>query len=204
MAYEFDVFLSYLHDKPCGPWVHDHFLPYFEFQLGNALNRRPTIFVDRSGIHLGQKWPNRLKEALTLSRCLVGIWSPLYFQSAWCQSECAIICHREAQLGYGSGGNSEGLLVGVKVNDGRHFPAFAQSSQYADFEPYFFDGPGFTKSELYVEFQRAIGPLAIDVARVIQNAPPWSAEWHDAKWTDDIIAGLVPAPLAKIDQPVLD
>ena len=147
MAYQYDVFLSYLHEPPSGTWVHDHFLPYFTFQLGNALNRRTDIFVDRTGIHLGEKWPIRLKQALAHSRCLVGVWAPLYFQSDWCQKECAIICHRERKLGYGRGQNSEGLLIGVKVNDGIHFPKFAKESQFADFEKYFFDGQGFARTE---------------------------------------------------------
>src|SRR5436309_195576 len=46
MAYKHDVFLSYLHVRPSGTWVHEHFLPYFAFQLGNALNRWPEMFVD--------------------------------------------------------------------------------------------------------------------------------------------------------------
>src|SRR5258708_12146236 len=81
MDYEWDVFLSYLHERPSGPWVNDHLLPYFTFQLGNALNQRAKIFYDRTGIHSGQKWPARPKQALSRSRCLVGILSPFYFHS---------------------------------------------------------------------------------------------------------------------------
>src|SRR5947208_5875856 len=143
MAYKHDVFLSYLHVRPSGTWVHEHFLPYFAFQLGNALNRWPEIFVDRTGIHLGEKWPIRLKKALAHSRCLVGIWTPLYFQSEWCQCECSVMRHRETQLGYGTSQRPDGLIVGIKVNDGIHFPEFARERQYADFEAFFFDGPAF-------------------------------------------------------------
>jgi hypothetical protein len=204
MAYQHDVFLSYLHVRPSGTWVHEHFLPYFSFQLGNAINRWPDIFIDRTGIHLGQKWPIRLKQALAHSRCLVGIWCPLYFQSEWCQNECAIICYRENQLGYGRGGNSQGLLVGVKVNDGIHFPTFAKDSQFADFERYFYDESGFASSELYVEFQRKVAEFAEGVARVIKKAPPWSAEWETPAWTDDVIEGVQALPKPKVQQPTLD
>src|SRR2546428_13893132 len=138
MDYEWDVFLSYLHERPSGPWVNDHFLPYFTFQLGNALNQKARIFYDRIGIHSGQKWPACLKQALARSKCLVGIWSPLYFHSAWCLSECAVMLHREKQLGYGTKEKPDGLVVGIKVNDGTHFPSYAADTQYADFEPFFF------------------------------------------------------------------
>jgi TIR domain len=100
MDYEWDVFLSYLHERPSGPWVNDHLLPYLIPQLGNALNQKARVFYDRTGIHSGQKWPARLKQTLCRSRCLVGIWSPLYFHSEWCLSECAVMLHRESQLGY--------------------------------------------------------------------------------------------------------
>src|SRR3974377_2085082 len=67
MDYDWDVFLSYLHERPSGIWVNEHFLPYFKFDLGNALNRRARIFIDREGIHSGQKWPARIKHALARS-----------------------------------------------------------------------------------------------------------------------------------------
>ena len=202
MAYEYDVFLSYLHERPCGTWVADHFLPYFRHQLGNALNREAALFIDRSGIHTGQKWPARLKQALATSRCLVGIWSPLYFQSDWCRSECAIMLHREKQLGIG-GANPDGLIAGVKVNDGIHFPDYAKAIQYADFEKLFFDGPGFAKSELHVELQRQIAAVAEDVAKVIAKTPPWSADWLTPAWTDDVIAAMPAANRPKVTQPLL-
>ena len=203
MAYDYDVFLSYLHEKPCGTWVSEHFLPYFRHQLGNALGgRQASIFYDRTGIHTGQKWPARLKQALSTSRCLVGIWSPRYFQSTWCQCESAIMQHREQKLGF-TGNNPDGLIAGVKVNDGIHFPPYAKDSQYADFEHLFFDGPGFAKTELYVEFQQKVAQLAVDVAKVIAKAPAWSPDWQTPAWTDDVIAGIVAPPRPKVQQPLL-
>jgi hypothetical protein len=203
MAYENDVFLSYLTEKPSGTWVHEHFLPYFRHQLGNALNRPSAIFVDREGIHSGQKWPNRLKQALATSRCLVGIWSPLYFQSEWCRNECGIMHHREVALGFGTNEQPDGLLVGVRVNDGVHFPDYARDTNYVDFEKYFVDGPGFSRSELHVDFQRAIVPFAQDVARIVQLAPEWSPEWLTPPWIDEIIAELGHPALPQMEQPVL-
>jgi hypothetical protein len=203
MPYENDVFLSYLTEKPCGTWVHEHFLPYFRHQLGNALNRRAEIFVDREGIHSGQNWPNRLKQALATSRCLVGIWSPLYFQSEWCRNECAIMRHREMKLGLGTTARPDGLLVGVRVNDGIYFPEYARDTHRADFEQFFVDGPGFSRSELHVDFQLAVPSFAEDVARVVRLAPDWSPEWLTPPWTDEIIAHLTPPPTPEANQPIL-
>jgi TIR domain len=203
MGYQYDVFLSYLHERPCGTWVAEHFLPYFRHQLGNALGGTPaSIFFDRTGIHTGQRWPARLKQALGHSRCLVGVWSPLYFQSEWCRFECAIMQHRERQLGL-TGTNPDGLIAGVKVNDGIHFPEFAAASQYADFEHLFYDGPGFAKSELYVDFQRDVAKLSLDVATLISKAPAWSPEWLTAAWTDDVIANLGRPVSPAVAQPLL-
>ncbi len=172
--YQYDVFLSYLHEKPCRTWVIEHFLPYFRPQLSNAIARSASIFFDRAGIYSGQKWPERLKQALADSRCLARIWSLMYFRSPWCLAEDAIMRHRESQFGFGRTPKPDGLIVGIKVNDGIHFPEFARNSQYACFDDFFCDGSGFTQHPLHVDFQRAIVPLTVDVARVVGNAPPWS------------------------------
>jgi TIR domain len=203
MDYLYDVFLSYLHEKPCGTWVTQHFLPYFQHQLGNGLARQAKIFIDRTGIHSGQKWPTQLKHALAHSTCLVGIWSPLYFQSEWCQSECAVMLHRESRLSQGTTENSAGLIVGVKVNDGIHFPKFAKETQYTDMEEYFYDEYGFTQSPIYIDFQRKIVELANDVARIVNNAPAWSPEWQSAAWLDDVIADIRVSSRPKVAQPLL-
>jgi len=110
--------------------------------------------------------------------------------------------HREKQLGFG-GANPDGLIAGVKVNDGIHFPEYAKSIQYADFEELFFDGPGFAKSELYVDLQKQIARLAQDVAKVISKAPAWSADWLTPAWTDDVIAAMPSANRPKVPQPLM-
>jgi hypothetical protein len=202
-GYHYDVFLSYLHDPPCGRWVKDHFLPYFLFQLGNALNRHAHVFFDRTGLHLGDNWPLKLHQALAHSRCLLAIWSPLYFQSEWCSNESEIMRFRQEKLGLGTIDNPRGLIGGVKINDGIFFPPYAKKSQWADFEKYFIDGPTFYQTPLHAEFQRDIVPLANDVAEVIAGAPAWSADWLTDPWTNDVIARK-PAPVAPlVPQPVL-
>jgi hypothetical protein len=203
MDYEWDVFLSYLHERPSGTWVNDHLLPYLRPALGNALNQKAKVFYDRSGVHPGQKWPACLKHALSRSRCLVGIWSPLYFQSDWCLSECAVMLHREAQLGYGTTQRPDGLVVGIKVDDGDFFPTYATESQYADFEPFFFDGPAFLQSPLHMDFQKAVRALATEVARIVRVAPPWSAEWETDPWLEDIVRKVQLPTKPQVAQPLI-
>jgi hypothetical protein len=203
-GYHFDVFLSYLHEAPCGPWVKDHFLPFFQFQLGNALNRRAHIFFDRTGLRVGDIWPQKLHNALAHSRCLLAVWSPLYFQSEWCSNESEIMRFRQEQLGLGTIQNPKSLIGGVKINDGDFFPAYAKQCQWADFEKYFIDGPTFYQSPLHAQFQLDIVPLAKDVAQVIANAPAWSAEWLTAPWTVDVIARKQPPTPPLVPQPILN
>lgn len=96
MPYTHDVFLSYSHDYPFGEWVKDPFLPLFQGYLTASLGREAQIFSDRD-IPTGNSWPERLRNALASSRTLVGIWSPNYFISDWCQCEIDSVkaCHKE-------------------------------------------------------------------------------------------------------------
>jgi hypothetical protein len=201
--YKHDAFLSYLRERPCGPWVKDHFLPYFSHQLGNALNREANVFFDQVGIHAGQKWPASLMQALVYSRCLVAVWSPLYFHSEWCQNEAAIFRHRELKLGLGTILKPDGLIVGLKVNDGKHFPSYAKFTQRSDFQGYYVEGPGFFQTPLHAEMQIKIREFSEDVARIIELAPPWSPDWLTPAWTDDVIAAVPTPPAAKVAPPLL-
>jgi hypothetical protein len=110
--------------------------------------------------------------------------------------------HREKQLGF-TGENPEGLIAGVKVHDGIHFPDYARNSQYADFEDVFYDESGFAKSPKYVEFQQKVKDLATDVAALISKVPAWSPDWGTPAWTDEVIAGIVAPPQPKVSQPLL-
>jgi hypothetical protein len=111
--------------------------------------------------------------------------------------------HREGKLGFGTEGNTEGLIVGVRVNDGIHFPDYARNSQSADMEQFFFDEQGFTNSPLYIEFQKKVAEIAKEVARVVNNAPAWSEDWLTAAWVDDVVAEIQMGPKPKASQPLL-
>ncbi|MBI1929730.1 toll/interleukin-1 receptor domain-containing protein [Candidatus Poribacteria bacterium] len=177
MGYEFDVFLSYTHAFPFGEWVYQHFLPFFEPFLANALNRTVTVFKDRENISSGDAWPLRLRNALAHSRCLVAIWSPSYFNSLWCKRELSVMLHRERQLGYRTPENPSGLIIPVTVSNGEHFPNYAKQIQYFDCRRFARVGEGFKKTERYVEFQDEMDRWVPEVAKVINQTPPWRQEW---------------------------
>lgn len=205
MPYTHDVFLSYSHDYPFGEWVKDPFLPLFQGYLTASLGRDANIFSDRD-IPAGNSWPERLRNALATSRTLVGIWSPNYFISDWCQCECLFMLHRERTTGYRTARNPDGLIVPVTLHDGDRFPNYAKAIQHADWIKYARVGDGFKKTERYVEFQDRIVEWADDVARAINGAPDWDAQWLTDAWLNTAVPNwnaLAPATTAGFTAPRL-
>ena len=203
MSYEHDVFLSYSHQFK--EWVEECFLPEFRHLLCEALNRPDsTVFFDRDGIHAGDAWPERLKRALATSRCLVSVWSPLYFHSDRRMRELSIMLCRENQLGYRTLERPDGLILPVRVNDGKYFPTYAAGIQWFDCER-FARSPGvFKKSEKYLEFQDQMTTWIEQVAAAVNNAPAWNAEWLTPDWLDGaMLFRTPPAAIAKIQPPTL-
>jgi len=84
--YAYDVFFSYKRHGLTADWTNN-VQKYLKLWLSEEMQRPVTIFADVDTIEIGDRWPDRLKEGLKLSRCMVGVWSPLYFQSSWCMSE---------------------------------------------------------------------------------------------------------------------
>jgi hypothetical protein len=205
MPYSHDVFLSYSHDYPFGEWVTDPFLPLFQGYLTASLGREANIFSDRD-IPAGNSWPERLRNALATSRAMVGIWSPNYFISSWCQVECRFMLHRELVCGLRTGGNPNGLIVPVTLHDGDRFPPYAKAIQYADWNKYARVGDGFKKTERYVEFQDRICDWAENVASAIQLAPDWDARWLTDDWLNHAVPdwnSITPAPSSAFAAPTI-
>lgn len=177
MGYEYDIFVSYVHDGQMQGWVTQHLVPFLESFVGNALNRPTNLFVDRTGIRSGESWPPKLQRALAKSRCMVGVWSPLYFHSEWCRREVATMLHRETQYGFRTVNRPGGLVIPVTVFDGKFFPRRAKEIQCLDCRKYWIIGEGFVRTERFVEFQDVLRTWAEDVASVIEQAPDWDANW---------------------------
>jgi hypothetical protein len=179
MPYEYDVFLSYQRAYPFRSWVHEIFLPLLEPFLANALNRKKVkIFRDSNGIHSGDHFPSSLWNGLVRSRCLVAIWSPLYFQSAWCMHELTTMLDRERRYNYRTKAKPSGLVIPVLVlGSTDQFPVIARTTQHFDCRNYFRVGKAFVDMTRYVEFQDAMLEWVPELARAIDNAPPWRKNW---------------------------
>jgi hypothetical protein len=185
--YTYDVFISYKRDPVQDEWLHDHFVPLFASavrqEIAAACNREPEkIFFDQveltkekrvfdlNGIDPGQQWRDALQLALKTSRCLVALWSPLYFFSGWCKAEWETFKKRSPQV-------SRDLVVGISVYDGNNFPPDAQAIQLMDFADFNIIGAGYKTTPLYVTFQQEVKKLALHVAQVVSKAPDFDDNW---------------------------
>lgn len=199
MGYTYDVFLSYKTGPVFGEWVGEHFLENFKARFDNALGEEAKIFIDQNNIHAGEAWPESLKKALSESKCMVAVWSPLYFKSPWCQKECAVMLYREKRLGFRTPNNPKGLIFPITLNDGDRFPEFAKTIQGPNWCEFARVGEGFRKTERYVEFQDKLEKWVLDLAPVVKNPPPWDPNWIKPKWVD--VAGRFDFSLREVTGP---
>jgi hypothetical protein len=172
-GYAYDVFFSYKRHGLTLEWtrqVHARLKFWLGLELGG---REPSLFVDEDSIETGDRWPDRLKEALKLSRCMVCVWSPSYFQSDWCVSEWKSFLAREKRLGMAS----HGLIAPMRFHDGDHFPTEAQSVQWTDVAPYTSTVPAFWNSHRAIELEDKLKALAATLARIVQRAPQFQPDW---------------------------
>jgi hypothetical protein len=204
MTYAYDIFISYMHDAQMEGWIHNHLLPFINTFVGNALNRPAVVFVDRERISSGDSWPLKLQEAIAKSRCLVPIWSPLYFHSEWCRRECAAMFYRELKTGFRTIAKPQGLVVPINVYDGEFFPPKARNIQWIDCQRFWLVGEGFSKTERYIEFQDVLRAWSSDVASVIYNAPEWQHYWLTYDWLDIDDRDLIPVSARNFKFPGLE
>ncbi len=199
MAYEYDVFLSYKREF-AENWLTEIFLPRFRFYLEDHLGAPPKIFMDTSGgIRSGDDWELRLRYGLSRSKCLVGIWSPSYFQSRWCRFECEVMLERGKQLGYHTEEDPSGIVHGVVISDGRNFPEYAQRIQYFNSRKYMLDGGFYKDTPDYVEFQHELRTWVEDVVEnIFEKVPPWSEDFTQIP--DNTIEVK---PVEHVNQPVM-
>ncbi len=203
MSYNWDVFLSYNRKFPHGQWVDDIFLPLFEPYLDDALNRKVKIFKDTKDISAGSAWPERLKNSVAHSRCMVSIFSPSYFRSEWCMKEFAIMHHRQKQLGYLTVEKPDGLIVPVNLFDGEHFPSYARQLEMFDCKAFNRVGEGIKLTQIYIDFQGVLQGWVYDVAKVIGNAPAWNPAWLGEEWLDSAQGTFQPETETIVRRPSL-
>ncbi len=170
--YSYDVFFSYKRHGQTAEWtrrVHEH----LKLWLSEEIGRVAEIFFDVELIETGDHWPDTLRLALTQSRCMVSVWSPLYFQSSWCLSEWRSFLHRETLANVGS----HGLIAPVRFHDGEHFPPEARSVQSLDLTAYASALPAFWNSPRSLELEDKIKELAVSTAKIIRRAPSYQEGW---------------------------
>lgn len=183
MAYTNDVFISYKRDPFRDEWLVEHFMPMFSSfvreEIAKECGRRPErIFFDQAevsaasrtfdqyGIEPGQEWKNALGQALKTSRCLVALWSPLYFFSEWCLIEWESFRQRVS--------TGDPLVIPMSVHDGEAFPSLAKNLQAPDFSEFVIVGPAFREMRAYPTFQQKVRAFAGTVARRVAHAPPFA------------------------------
>jgi hypothetical protein len=170
--YEYDVFFSYKRHNLTLEWtrsVHRR----LQFWLSQEVGREAKLFVDEDCIETGERWPERLRESLKQSRCMVAVWSPMYFQSDWCVSEWRSFLEREKRLSM----VSHGLIAPVRFHDGEHFPQEAREVQWTDVAQYTSTLPAFWASPRALDLEDKLKELAQSVAKIIRSAPPFAPDW---------------------------
>ena len=173
-GYEFDVFFSYKRHALSIDWTR-RVSTLFKFYLSHELNvPEARVFVDEESIELGEPWPEALQRALRRSKCLVCIWSPLYFQSDWCCSEWRSFQAREKML---AEGETARLIAPLKFHDGEHFPQEAQSVQWTDVSKYNSTLSAFWSSARALELEDILKSFSADVAQMVRNAPAFRDNW---------------------------
>ena len=185
--YEYDIFISYPHENDHLMWVHEFFLDKFSLYLKQELFRTPSIYVDKQRNMPGVTWPLGLKAALAQSKILLPIWSIDYFKSDWCRAECAVMLYREQQLQYRTVHKPEGLILPVRLFDGKGYPKFANRIASLDCTNYNIIFEGYKETGQYYALLQLVKDWVPEVARSIRSAPPWNADWFTDPWLTEPI-----------------
>ena len=193
MDYKYDIFYSYAHEGISKPFVHNYFLKYFEMYMVDILppSHKFKSFIDKE-ISPGDAWPERLKNALAYSRCLIAFLTPSYFRSKWCLIELNLMLHRTNKLGLGTLDNPCGLVFPVIVSDGEHFPENITRVQKFDCCNYAIYLEGFHKVDKFISFEEELVTWSKKVAPAIMNPPPWSNEWINENWYNEATENISP------------
>jgi hypothetical protein len=128
------------------------------------------------------RWRQKLADALKHSRCIVCVWSPLYFQSKYCVSELMTFVQREELAG-------RDLVMPASYFDGETFPAIATARQFVDFSKFASTMPSFWETANAVEFEdQRLKPFARDLAVLIRGAPAYDEAFPVVEAADDQVA----------------
>lgn len=170
MTYKYDVFLSYKRQPLAEQWYLG-LVQHLEHWLSQELGREVEVFRDTEDIRTGQRWRNRISDSLKRSRCLVCMWSPLYFESEWCVAELESFIRRVEAF-------DEDLIVPARYYDGDLYPDAAKEFQSPDFSEYTVVAPTFWQSPHAMDFEiKHLRKFVLDIADAIRAAPEYSEDF---------------------------
>src|SRR5882672_3778436 len=167
-GYEWDIFLSYKRNTVAQKWIDNHLHPLLEKWLPEHFpsDWRPKIFIDRQ-IEVGKQWPTTLERALVRSRCMLAVWSPPYFSSAWCKAELETMRKRERQTKVGR------LVYPLLFADGEHLDS--SKEQWRDMKKWNNDEPSYASTADYGGLVLQVQEIAQDLYKMARGAPTWKA-----------------------------
>ena len=182
MKYDYDAFFSYKRDEESDKW-HEIVKNKLAFWLRQELGKQDVrIFFDSKEIRTGDQWRTTIADALKRSRCIICVWSPLYFQSKWCVSEWKTFEARGQTF-------KKDLIVPASFFDGEHFPKKAKDAQFLDFSEFASTMPSFWGTNRADEFEtKRLRPFAHDLAKKIKNAPPYDEAFIVVEAADELVA----------------
>jgi hypothetical protein len=182
LMYTYDIFVSYRRERSgrenlIAPWLGrvvrtiEH---YVGLELGDC---NPRVFFDQESIEVGENWPERLREALLKSKCLLPIWTPQYFNSRWCMAEWQSFVAREEFVRGDAHDSHCRLIIPIQAHDGNHYPKEAQDTQQFDLRRYYATTKAFWRTERADKLDQLLADLARKIAQVIIEAPDYSDDW---------------------------
>jgi hypothetical protein len=178
--YKNDVFVSYTHLGAVYEWI-PYLYELLEAWLPYDLSYKPKIYIDRQ-LETGTHWPSELQQELKVSRCLLAIWSKVYFKSPWCIAELESFRARERLLGIGKGQSTLGLIYPILFTKPlkkppEYLPTKLKKVQPIDLSDWTITSPGFKNTPLHVEFEKQVKAICPVLANMILSAPTWRADW---------------------------
>lgn len=177
--YEFEAFISYPRSQEAEYFVNEYFYPKLFRSLADELGKledEVKIFIDKKHITEGDHWPEGIREALLLSKCLVPVLTGSYFSRPWCHSEWTAFIKRERAVGLTS---VKRLIVPVYFLDGQHYLHLPEVNQYQafDFRKYATEYRNFMQDPQYREFERDVRDMAEIIAEIGKRAPRFDPDW---------------------------
>src|SRR5256714_12469859 len=178
MPFENDIFVSYAHvdndpfDNPQG-WV-DSFAQRLGLRLAQVTGSKPAIWRD-ARLQGNEYFVGSIGDAVSSTRLLLSVISPVYVNSDWCRGELKEFSRRSIQSGGAGAGNLSRVFKVVKthVDEGEmpeelqgllgyHFYDFDERGRPREFRP---DDPP-NKDQRYWD---RLEDLALDIVKALKT-----------------------------------